>query len=239
MKHFEQIPEASGNEKPIAWKKLKGLGGVIVLSLSAILSLPGEPALGQGEGEAKNAKASIEQSAERASEYIRNIIAAVKEKGQEGKMGRTPVRRLTFPSKDATVTVGYTGDGNADWFIYERDNAAMRFLDKGVNGSVDRVIINKAIRNLGVQQKTAENDLNTLVSIEDLAHEAHIAAGLKPEEVKIYEISLGEKGSVIRMVDFQTGETSELSGPEADQLVNKVQDGYTSGVQGLDNIIEK
>lgn len=240
MERFKPlIPTQEIRKKPAIWKKFEKYSKIV--ALSALLLLPGiEPAFGQEKGETKDLKTKIEQLTEKASEHVKKVVVVMKEKGQAGKMNQTPVRRWMSPDKDINATVGYSADeSKAQWLIHEGNNASMRFFDRGADGSVDRVIINRENPALGARQKAGFNDLKTFDSMQNLADEAGVTADLEPENVKVYEISLENGNYVIRTVDFQSGEASELSGAEAEELVSKVQGSYTSSVENLDSQMGK
>ncbi|MFH1866700.1 MAG: hypothetical protein ABIJ81_01305 [Patescibacteria group bacterium] len=165
----------------------------------------------------------------------------MKEKGQQGRIERIPVRRWVSPDKKNSTTVGYSDEKSSDakWLIYEGNDASMRFFDNGADGSVDRIIIDNEARPHGSQQKSAENDLKTFSSINELADDASVEANLDPQDIKVYEISFENGQFVVRSVDFQSGDSSELTGPDAEELVSKVQNSFTNSMESVEAGISK
>lgn len=240
MERFKsEPPQAEVKKKSAIWKKFEKYGKIV--ALSTLLSLPGiESAFGQEKGEQTDIKTKIEQLKEKAAGHVKDIVVVVKEKGQAGKMGETPVRRWKTPDGKTATTVGYSADETkAQWLIHEGNDASMRFFDKNADGSVDRVIINKENPALGARQKAGFNDLKTFDSMQNLADEAGITADLDPENVKVYEISFENGNFVIKTVDFQTGEASELSGPDAAEMAGKVQGSFTNTMESVDQQLGK
>lgn len=240
MERFKpEPPRQEVKKKSAIWNKVREYGKIV--ALSTLLSLPGiESAFAQDKGEKEDIKTKIEQLKEKAAGHVKDVIVVIKEKGQAGKMGQTPVRRWKSPDEKTVTTVGYSDDeGKAEWLIHEGNDASMRFFDKGADGSVDRVIINKSTPRLGPRQKAGFNDLKTFDSMQNLADEAGMTADLDPENVKVYEISFEDGNFIIKTVDFQSGEASELSGPDAAELAGKVQGSFTNSMEGVDKQLEK
>ena len=222
MELFKPELNPKAEKKSVVWKKVEKYGKI--LALSALLSLPGiDSALAQDDsGEKKDLKTRIEQLKEKASGHVKNMITFVKEKGQSGKMGETPVKR--WKSSENVITVGFSEDEQkAEWMTRESNDGTYRYFDQGADGSLDRIIINKNEPELGAKQKSGFNDLKTFSTMQDLADEADVTAELSPEDVKVYQfIKDGEK-HFIKIVDFQSGEAAELSGDDADELTAKAQ----------------
>ena len=241
MERFKmESPQVETKKKPAIWKKFEKYSRIV--ALSALLSLPGiESTFGQEKDEKEDVGAKMEKLKEEAAGHVMNILAGVKEKGQAGNIGETPVRRWETQDKKTSATVGYRYDeSEAQWLIYEGNDASMRYFDKDADGSVDRVIINREnSKFFGPRQKSMLNHMMTFDSMQELAEKADLTASIKPENVTVCEIGLENGESVVKFVDFQTGGVSELSGPDALEMATMVQGGFTESMKSLDQQLGK
>ena len=165
----------------------------------------------------------------------------MKEKAQAGKMNNTvPTRDWKSPDKEVSMTVGYSDDeSKAEWLTHENEDASMTYFDKDADGSVDRGVINKEDLKPGAPRKSLHNQFKIFDSMQNLANEADMLSGLKPENVKVYEISFENENFVIRAVDFKSGEASEFDGPDAAELAGKVQGAFTNSMEKVDGQLKK
>jgi hypothetical protein len=231
MELFKPELSPEKKRKPAVWKKFEKYGKI--LALSALLSLPGiDSALAQDQGaEKKDLATKIEQLKEKAAASVKNMVTFVKDKGQQGKMGETPVSRHKS-AEGVVTTVGFSDDrSKAEWLTRESGDGTYRYFDQGADGSLDRIIINKEEAKLGGGQKAGFNDLKTFAEIDDLAAEADVTAELDPENVKVYQFTKDGEKHFIRIVDFQSGEASELAGEDADELTAKAQGLYGKKIE--------
>lgn len=237
----KEVKKISDKEKKYsAWKKIKNL--TEVAALAVLLSIQGiNSTLAQEQGEKKDIKAKIEQFKERAANSIETIILKIKENGQAGNFNETPVRRWVSPDKKTSIIIGYDEKNNdkADWLIYEGKNSSMRLFDEGADGLVDRVVINNENTSYGDQQKSSENDLVTFNSIDNLAENAQVESSLDPQDMKVYEVNYENGEFVISSVDFQSGETAKLTGPDAEVLISKIQGLYTESLETVEDEISR
>lgn len=243
MGRFDFMPSFEGKKKElkgsINWKNVKEVGKVA--GLLALLSLPiATEGFSSEKEKATDGKTKLEQLKEKAAGNIKDLSLKMLKKCQEGKMGQTSVRKWESPDKQTVSTVGYSGDGKTPQFIIsESGDGTMRFFDDKADGSLDRVVVNKSNPKFGARQKRSENDLKTFDSLDNLAGEAEVTAGLEPEDVKVYEIMTKDGIVTFRSVDFNSGEATELSGPDAQSLATKVQSSYTSNIEQLDSQLGK
>jgi len=192
------------------------------------------------EAETEVENQEIEQLTDKAAEHVKNLVTFVEEKGQSGKMDQTPVIRWESPEEKKVTTVGYSEDeSTAKWMTHESNDSTYRYYDEGADGSIDRIIINKDDPELGAKQKSGFNDLKTFSEMDDLAEEAVVTADLSPEKVIVYEFTSEEENHFIKIIDFETGETSQLSGPEATELTAKAQGLYAKKMGEIADKLEK
>ncbi|HLD27812.1 MAG TPA: hypothetical protein VJB39_03095 [Patescibacteria group bacterium] len=228
----EKEPTVKGPEKYTLWKRVKAVTeAAAFLALLAIMTT--EKGQAQEQPNFSENKDRTEVLKERISGQEKKIIIEAGKNGQPGLCEQTDVKRLIYPSQES-VTIGYNEAKEARWLFYENPDASMRFCDVGVDGLVDRVIVNHEQGTLSPKSNSAHNDLKTFVPMSALADEAKITVGLEPENVKVFEIVFENGIVVIRSVDFQSGEAIELSGDEAEQLSNSVQSAFSSALEQPD-----
>lgn len=209
---MEKFEQASGQEEQGLWKKIQKYAEVG--ALAALLSL----------GSAESGAAQ-EHSVEKNKDSVKDLVEAVKQKGQEGNMLGHPVRKLVTP-EGAMVGVGYTPDGGVAFFVQENANSTMRFFDLGGDGSVDRVVMNNQAE--APSQKRNTNDLKTFGTMESLVEAAQTQVTLDEQEnAQVYEVLKVAGQDVVRIVDFQTGNAQEANGDEAKKIASMLQGGYS------------
>lgn len=239
MESFKPERSPLSEKRSAIWKQFEKYGKI--LALAALLSMPSmDSALANEKGESVDLKTKIEQLKDKAAEHVKNLVTFVKEKGQSGKMGQTPVKRWESPKEKKVTTVGYSEDeSTAEWMTHESDDSTYRYYDEGADGSIDRIIINKDDPELGAKQKAGFNDLKTFSEMDDLADEAVVTADLNPEKVKVYEFNFNGEKHFIKIIDFETGEASQLSGPEATELTAKAQGLYAKKMGEIADKLEE
>jgi len=225
-------------KKPTLWQKIRKTGEVAALS-GLITVLGSEAAIAQNiqkkEAAPEDPKHKIELLQKQAAEQEKKILIAVAEKGQKGVANpgtpfETPIGEIKTPDKE-TVRVGYDKKtGQPNWFVLENEDGSMRFFDRGSDGSVDRVIINKQ-EGEKPSAKSQKNDINTFTPMDGLAEDAGVIADVDPENVKIFEISFEGKQIEIRIVNFQTGEAQIATGEAAEKLASTVQGSFTDALE--------
>ncbi|MDZ7798150.1 MAG: hypothetical protein U5L76_00870 [Patescibacteria group bacterium] len=238
------------NKKEISstlWRKIKDGGKVA--AIVTLLSMPGIRSLKaqeKGEGRKIKTKERIEKLVENSAEKVQKIISIINEKGQEGTMGNTPVKRLE--SSDGSITtVGYSDDNynnemepnESEWLLHGNEKASMSYLDEGANGSIDRIVLNNDKTNKFIGEKRAFNKLNSFVPMETLADKAKIKSSLEPKDQAIYEMNNNENEYSIKVAEFENGKTSLLSGKEAKELTEKIQAHFYQEMSELLDNIEK
>lgn len=166
----------------------------------------------------------IEKSKENTKENVLKIIDEIKVKGQEGKIESIPVRKWVSPEGE-TLVVAFGPDNKPLWLINESKGSEVLFLDKDADGDIDRVLFNyeKAEGPEKMGAKAASNYLKILSPMERLTSDARIEANLVPEDVKVFQFGEESGESLVTAVDFQTGESEELIGEEAEKLTSKIQ----------------
>lgn len=204
------------------WKEVKKW--VEMAAFAALVGMVGGQSAEAQEGAGGNYKELIRQAAEEAAVAERDISAQMEGKGQVGHMGQMEIRRWTTPDGDKAV-IGYDQNKKAIWISVEDANATYRRIDRGLDGTVDRIILNKSNPAKGAREKEAFNDLDMGTPMEKLAEQAEVEASLDPQAVKIFEVGQRSDGPSLRSVDFEKGEYGELTGPEAEKLILKLQQG--------------
>lgn len=209
------------------WEKVKDY--TKVSAFAALVALPGvQAAHGQESEKGLDTQGEIGYAVEKAASSVKDIVASIKENGQPGTMNGTPVWRL------GGVVVGYSEDkSKALWVIQESSDASMRYFDAGANGSVDRVIMNKDEGTSNPREKSGFNDLKTFASLMSLYQEAQTVANLEPENTKVYEFINQDGGNIVRSVDFQTGQGTEVDGEGAAKLRAIVQGKYGDNLKNF------
>jgi hypothetical protein len=228
-----KAPAPEKNEpKENIWKKINKYGKI--MALVALLSLPeAKSAIAQdtNRGEKSDSKVKIETLFKEAAQHVKNITPIIKEKGQSGKWNGITVRSLEN-EKGTSATFGFDDKGETKWEIVDSNTGSLNILDSNADGKVDRFITNKEA-DLPSNQKKGFNHLKNFQSIEELAEEAKTIASLDPEKVEVFDISHKNEKIEIKIVNFETGEATLLSGPDAENLANTFQKGFTNSLEGF------
>lgn len=255
MEHFKLKPESSKpsqteikketeKKKSVVWNKIREYTKIATLSF--FMSLPiTESTLAQTKKvKKKDTKVKIEQLEKETSKYLKNIIPAIKKKGQPGKITGTmgkeiPLKRWQSLNGETVTTIGYSSDGNkAEWLIHEKNDGSVCYFDNNVDGKIDRAIINKN-KTSSPQQKSAFNNLKLFDSMQNLAEEANITADLKPENVKVYNVSFEDGGYVVKLVDFKSGKAYIIPGPEGAKMAGQIQTAFMCNMKNINEQLEK
>ena len=225
---FNQSHEKPGErkEKKSIFKRMRDLKNAVVLTailsfVAPVASVAAEKTDLPKEG---TKITDVEKSKENARENVLKIVDKIRVKGQEGKIESIPVRKWVSPEGE-TLVVAFSPDGKPLWLIDEGKGSEVLFLDKDVDGDIDRILFNrqKAEGPVKAKAKSAFNYLKILSSIEGLASDARTTADLMPENVKVFEFGEENGELLVTAVDFQTGESEQLIGEEAEKLTSKVQ----------------
>ncbi len=221
---FEKSEEQK--EKKSIFKRMRNLKNAVVFTTALAFAAP---AVSLGAEKTDLPKegtkvTDIEKSKENAKENVLKIVDRIKVKGQEGKIESIPVRKWVSPEGE-TLVVAFGPDGKPLWLLDEGKDSEVLFLDKDMDGDVDRVLFNreKAKGPVRVRAKSGSNYLKILSSMEKLAYEAEIEAGLMPEDVQVFEFGEEDGKLLVGGVDFKTGKSEEVAGKEAEELAGKMQ----------------
>ncbi len=198
------------------FEKIKTVSKVVALSV--LMNLPGfAQALEKGGKNIDDLKALAKQNEQK-------IVLQISEKGQKGNIGNTKVEKWVSPDGQKLI-VGYDENGKAKWMMSEEKNGGRLLIDNNLDGSADRMVLNKTSGIKG--EKSAFNEMDAFTPLDKLQENAKVEADLDPENVFIYDISAENNGYVVKAVNFATGESTEVTGEEANK--------YVAGIQGMFN----
>ncbi|KKP85986.1 hypothetical protein A3B84_02675 [Candidatus Nomurabacteria bacterium RIFCSPHIGHO2_02_FULL_35_13] len=192
-------------EKP---KQLLKIGAFVILS-----SLPAFT-------QTKDAK--IENFNQIAKDNEKKIVLQMVEHGQKGRWNNIEVKKLTLSNGDQII-VGYDATGKEKWILKETGDGSRLLLDENMDGELDRMVLNKEEKGSNSKRK-AFNELKAFSSMNYLSKEAKAQADLDPEQVFLYKVEKDAEGFKIKAVNFSTGDTEELTGPEAKKQAEKLQE---------------
>lgn len=222
----ESFEKPKEQQKKSIFERMRNLKNAV--ALTAILSFVA-PAVTSAAEKADLPKegtkiTDVEKSKENAKENVLKIVDEIRVKGQEGKIESIPVRKWVSPEGE-TIVVAFNPDGKPLWLIDEGKGSEVLFLDKDVDGDIDRILFNreKTESSTKTRAKSAFNYLKILSSTEGLASDAKTTADLMPENVKVFEFGEENGESLVTAIDFQTGRSEQLIGEEAEKLTSKVQ----------------
>lgn len=217
---------AEQKEKKSIFERMRNLKNAVVLTSLLAFAAPAATLAAEKTDLPKEGTkiTDIEKSKESTKENILKIIDKIKIKGQEGKIESIPVRKWVSPEGE-TLVVAFGPDGKPLWLLDEGKGSEVLFLDKDVDGDVDRILLNhqKAESPVRAKAKSAFNYLKILLPMEILSSDARTTADLMPENVKVFEFGEENGESLVSCVDFQTGKSEELIGEEAKELTSKTQ----------------
>lgn len=231
MEKPSRFEREEGTEKSSWWQQT--LHWAEIGALAALALFAGAETSGAQESGQQNYAEQIQRDVEKARNRERSIIEVVNAKGQEGKIGQIPIRRIILGDR-TEVTIGYGENRRPIWLIEENPDASFRRMDYGVDGSIDRVVMNKSSNPKFA--KNGSNDLNSFVPLEQLAEQASTEADLLPEAVKVFEVNHSDQR--IRSVDFESGKSGELSGSEAERLIAKLQAGFAVKLADIEQALK-
>lgn len=220
---FSPMPEMT--EKKSIWQRLRDYKKTV--AFVALMTMASPTFAGAAEkivpsSEGKKIE-DQEKKRENDKKNILKIVENIKTKGQEGRMGQTPVRKWIAKSGDMVV-VGFSDkdSSKAMWVINESKDGGTRYFDKNADGQIDRFILNNE-DGASKGKKSAENGLNTFIPMDKIAETAGVEADLMPTKIKVYEFNSEDSGPTIKSVNFETGEANELEGEQAKTLTERVQ----------------
>ncbi|MFH1175353.1 MAG: hypothetical protein V1698_01360 [bacterium] len=207
MEHLKFDEEKETEKESINWKKIKK--ATQILAFSALVSF----------FNAESSLASDNKKVEKTRDMAKVEMLSEKMRSNiNGKMGEIPTAQKDFNGKN--IIVGYSQEGGkANWVICDVDD--IRFFDKGADGVVDRVIVNKE---KGISGKVSFIDLKTFESMDKLAKEAQITSDLEPEKIQLFEF----QNQKIKSIDFNSGETAELEGEDAGRIITSAQERFST-----------
>jgi hypothetical protein len=220
---FKKAKEVLGGikEKIITPAKL----AVLVLILISLAKEAGAATEGGGEY-TDNLKMQIEL----ANSIIKNIQFS-----NEGTrtLGKTEIQSQKFETENGKVEVVKAKDGS--WIMLIAKDGTRVYYDKadstGSFGSVDRIIRND--RPEEEQHSLTANSLYVFPPMQALAEDASTIAGLKPENVQVFEIN--GNGSV-KVVDYSDPKQPVGVVPQAQAqgLIGSMQNAYTANLQSIE-----
>lgn len=213
-------------EKKSIFKRMRNLKNAVVLTSLLAFAAPAATLAAEKTDLPKEGTkiTDIEKSKESTKKNILKIVDRIRVKGQEGKIESTPVRKWVS-SEGETLVVAFGPDGKPLWFLDEGKGSEVLFLDKDVDGDIDRILFNrqKAEGPTRMRAKSAFNYLKILLPMKELSSDARTTADLMPENVKVFEFSEENGESLVSCVDFQTGKSEELIGEKARELTSRTQ----------------
>jgi len=238
--------EIKTGKEIINWPKIKEYSRLLILT--ALLTASGlSTASAQESNNTQKEKFNTEQLQEKASQEVKKVYELVFKSPDVlvGTVDQTKSREWESKNKEEIVEVGYQADGvTPKWIIYENNNGAKLYFDDNADGSVDRVIVNNEVNKEGNSQldndeQKAISELDAFGSIESLARKAETIAGLKPREITVAEINSQNGHSTLQIVDFESGQSGEISPEHGDEIVNMIQAAYIKGLESAASQISK
>lgn len=228
MGEYGYRPDIKG---PSKWKRLTKMAEMA--GLAAILSFAApESAPAQEGAVAPDSKDKMGEVMKLGKEAVDKILGLLETKGQEGVMGmNAPIRRWVSPDQ-SRAKAGYGPDKKTvQWVAIETGDGKKCYIDFGGDGLVDRVVYEEKGT---LARRIAENELKALSPMDNLAETAEAEADLDPQQVRVIDFSKTNDGQErLRSINYQTGEASELTGPEAEALLLKVQQGFVDSAKTM------
>lgn len=127
---------------PESWGGVKNFINVAVAALVLNLATPGIGEAAPGSKDIQTLKNKIEAAKVVTYKIEKQLIELVSAKGDLGKIGDQPVKRLKGDSS-WTIEVGYNKDmSKAEWTIVGSPNGSISLIDRNNDGFIDRYIIN-------------------------------------------------------------------------------------------------
>ncbi len=223
----------------INWPKIKKY--TRLLALSALLTISSLSTVSAQESNKTQSKEfNMEQLITKASQETKKVCELIlKNSILVGTINGDKSREWDLIDKGERVQVGYKADGiTPKWIIYENSNGAKLYFDDNADGSIDKVIINNEIKKENTSQidkdaQRASSELDAFDSMESLAETANIKASMKPEDITIAKINFKDGHSTLRIVDFKSGESGEITSEHGDEIAESIQASYVNHLKSV------
>ncbi len=215
-----------------------------LLKIGALLLLSSLPAFGQSKD------ASIEDLKQLSKDKEKEIVLQVAEHGRKyttssvnmGVLDYTEnIKKMILPNSRTEITIGYDLANKEQWLMGESEDGQYVLLDENMDGEIDRFVLNDEVRKKKFYMSESEfqqelkeygetfkmakksNSKNTAFTpIDFLTKEARITRS-DDKKIFVYQIERFIKDCKVKIVDFSSGETIEVTGSEAKEEEKQLQ----------------